>query len=83
MTVKWKKVSKKNQKKISGIEIQVATDPGFTNIVKTANGSKKKTSKVIKGLKSKKRYYVRIRAYKYAADGKHISYWKSKSSKVK
>ena len=83
MTVKWKKVSKKNQKKINGIEIQIATDPGFTDIVKTASGSKKKTSKVIKGLKPKTKYYVRIRAYKNAADGKHVSYWKYKSIKVK
>lgn len=83
MTVKWKKVSKKNKKKISGIEIQVATDPGFTNIVKISTGSKKKTSKVIKGLNPKTKYYVRIRAYKNASDGKHVSYWKSKSVKVK
>ncbi len=83
MTVKWKKVSKKNQKKIQGIEIQVATDPGFTDIVKTATGSKKKTSKAIKGLNPKTKYYVRIRAYKNAAGGKHVSYWKSKSVKIK
>lgn len=83
MTVRWKKVSKKNQKKISGIEIQIATDPGFTNIVKTTTASKKKASKAIKGLQSKARYYVRIRAYNNAADGKHVSVWKSKSAKVK
>lgn len=82
-TIKWKKVSKKNQKKIQGIEIQVATDPGFTNIVKTAKGSKKKTSKVVKGLKKKTKYYVRIRAYKNAADGKHVSAWKTKKVKIK
>ena len=82
-TIKWKKVSKKNQKKIQGIEIQVATDPGFTNIVKTATGSKKKTSKVVKGLEKKTKYYVRIRAYKNAADGKHVSAWKTKKVKIK
>ena len=81
--VKWKKVSKKNQKKISGIEIQIATDPGFTNIVKTTTASKKKASKTIKGLQTKTRYYVRIRAYNNAADGKHVSVWKFKSAKVK
>lgn len=83
MTVRWKKVSKKKQKKIQGVEIQIATDKNFTNIVKKTKGSKKKTSKVIKGLKSKKRYYVRIRAYKNAADGKHVSDWKSSHIKVK
>lgn len=80
VTVKWKKVSKKNLKKISGIEIQVATDPNFTNIVKTATAGKKKTSKAIKGLQPKTTYYVRIRAY---AAGNHYSVWKSKSAKVK
>lgn len=82
MTVKWKKVSKKNQKKIQGIEIQVATDPGFTNIVRTAYAGKKKTSKAIKGLSRKTVYYVRIRAYNNAG-GRHVSTWRSKSVKVK
>ena len=80
MTVKWKKVSKKNQKKISGIQIQVATDTGFTNIIASTTAGKKKTSKAIKGLQSKTKYYVRIRAY---AAGNHVSVWKSKSVKVK
>ena len=80
ITVKWKKVSKKNLKKISGIQIQVATDPDFTNIVKTATAGKKKTSKAIKGLQPKTKYYVRIRAY---APGDHYSVWKNKSAKVK
>ncbi len=80
ITVKWKKVSKKNLKKISGIQIEVATDPAFTNIVKTATAGKKKSTKVIKGLQPKTKYYVRIRAF---AAGSHFSAWKSKSVKVK
>ena len=80
LTVKWKKVSKKNQKKIKGIQIQVATDPGFTNIVKTTTAGKKKTSKKISGLQKKTKYYIRIRAY--GADN-HYSVWKSKSGKTK
>ena len=83
VNVKWKKVTKKNLKKIQGIEIQVATDPGFTDIVKTATAGKKKTSKKIKGLTSKQTYYVRIRAYKDAADGRHVSAWKAKKVKIK
>ena len=83
VTIKWKKVNKKNLKKIQGLEIQVATDPEFTNIVKTAISGKKKTSKKIKGLVSKQTYYVRIRAYKNAADGKHVSTWKVKKIKIK
>ena len=34
VTVKWKKVTKKNLKKIQGVEIEIATDAGFVNIVK-------------------------------------------------
>ena len=83
VNVKWKKVSKKDQKKIQGIEIQIATDPDFIDIVKTALASKKKSSKKIKGLTSKQTYYVRIRSYKDAADGKHVSAWKTKKIKVK
>ena len=82
LTVKWKKVSKKNQKKIQGIEIQVATDPGFTNIVYHAYAGKKKKSRVVKGLQSKAVYYVRVRAYNNAG-GTHVSDWRSRSGKVK
>jgi hypothetical protein len=84
VTVKWKKVSKKNKKRIAGIEIQVATDRGFTDIVKTANGKKTKTSAKVKKLKSKKTYYVRVRAYKNINGVKHVSKWSSvKKVKVK
>ena len=79
-TVKWKKVSKSNQKKIQGIQIQIATDSGFTNIVKVGTAGKKKASKTFKGLQSKTTYYVRIRAY---ATGNHYSVWKYKTVKVK
>ena len=82
-TVKWKKVSKKNLKKIQGIEIQVASDPGFNQIVKSTTAGKKKKSKTIKGLKPKTTYWVRIRAYKNASNGKHVSAWKVKKVKIK
>ena len=83
VTVKWKKVSKKNRKKIQGIEVQVATDKGFTQIVRSTKAGKKKVSKVVKGLKAKTTYWVRIRAYRNAADGKHVSAWKVKKVKTK
>ena len=83
VTVKWKKVGKKDQKKIQGIEIQISTDSGFQNIVKKTTAGKKKTSKKIKGLKSKTKYWVRIRAYRNDTAGKHVSAWKKKSFKVK
>ena len=82
VTVKWKKVSKKNKKKIQGIEIQYSYD-GFNTIAGTKYGKKTKTSLRIKGLKSKKKCWIRIRAYKNAPDGKHVSAWKNKTVKVK
>ena len=79
VTVKWKKVSKKNLKKIQGIEIRV-TGPGYN---KTFTAGKKKTSKKIKGLASKTKYTVSVRAYKWVGKVKHVSAWKSKTVKVK
>ena len=83
MTVKWAKLSKKNQKKVQGIEIQVSPNRNFSQIVKSTTASKKKASKTIKGLKKKTTYYVRVRTYRNAADGKHVSVWKVKKVKVK
>ena len=82
-TAKWKKVSKKNLKKIQGIEIQVAADPNFTSVVKSATAGKKKTSKKVSGLQKKTKYWVRVRAYRNGPDGKHVSAWKTKSVKTK
>ena len=79
ITVKWKKVSKKNRKKIAGIQIQYSTDRKFKKNAKTVTAKKTASSKKIKRLKSKKKYYVRVRAYKKAKGKMHISKW----SKVK
>ena len=78
-TVKWKKVSKKNLKKIQGIEIRVV-GPNYN---KTFTAGKKKTSKTVKNLKSGKKYTVSVRAYKWVGNVKHVSAWKSKKVKVK
>lgn len=79
VTVKWKKPKKNVLKQIQGIEIRV-TGPG---VDKTTTAGKKKTSKKIGGLKSKKKYTVQIRAYKNDGGVKHVSAWKSKTVKVK
>ena len=69
--VKWKK-----RANITGYQIQVATDKKFKKNAKTVVVKKQKTTTAtIKKLKSKKKYYVRIRTYK----GKKYSKW----SKVK
>lgn len=76
-TVKWKKVSAKNQKKIAKIEIQYSLDKTFKTGVKTVYGKKNATSKKITKLKSKKTYYIRIRAYKKSGGLVHVSKWSS------
>ncbi|MBQ6624007.1 MAG: hypothetical protein IJH57_05275 [Mogibacterium sp.] len=81
-TAKWKKVSKKNKKKIGGIEIQVQ-GPGV-NSNKLYTVSKGKTSKVIKVPKAKKKYKYRVRAYKGKGIKKQVSKWSGwKTVKVK
>ena len=80
LTVSWKKPAKSKLKKIKGVQIQVATDKNFTNIVKTKKVKKSKTSYTFKKLKKGQKYYVRVRYYK----GSQISKWSPvKSRKVK
>ena len=83
ITVKWKhfKQTKKTKaiwKKIKNVQVQCAADKGFKNIVKSAMVGKKKKKAVIKGLKKKTTYYVRVRYF----DGTGYSAW-SKVKKVK
>ena len=75
MTVKWKAVAKKNLKKTKKIQIQYSLDKKFSKGVKTKYASAKKTSLVVKGLKSKKKYYVRVRAYTKSGKTVHVSKW--------
>ena len=62
-TVKWKKLSSKNRKKISKIQIQYSTNKSFKKNVKNVYVKSSTTSRTIKKLKGKQTYYVRIRAY--------------------
>ena len=70
ITVKWKKQAKKMSKlRITGYQIQLATDKKFKKNKKTIKVKGcSKTSKTIKNLKKKKTYYVRIRTYKLFPD---------------
>ena len=77
--VKWKK-----QTGITGYQIQYSTNKKFKN-----KGSKIKTVKkpsttklIVKKLKSRKKYYVRIRTYKTVNGTSYYSEW-SKAKKVK
>ncbi|MBE6742281.1 MAG: fibronectin type III domain-containing protein [Ruminococcaceae bacterium] len=76
----WKSVSS-----IEGYQIQYSTTSNFKSGNKTVTVSGyKSTSKTVKSLKAKKKYYVRIRAYKTINGKKQYSSWsKSKSVTTK
>lgn len=66
MTVKWKKQAEQTD----GYQILYSTSSKFANAKKVMVSGKNLTSQKIKGLKSKKKYYVKIRTYKKVLDGK-------------
>ena len=82
LTAKWKKLSKKNRKKVDGIEVWVAQDNGFTTALVIKTAGKSKASKKFKGLEKKKTYYVKARTYKTVNGVKYVGNW-SKIKKVK
>ena len=74
--LKWKKLSGAD-----GYEIQYARNAKFTKNKKKVTVKKAAaTSKTIKKLKKKSRYYVRIRAYKKANGKTAYSKWSAKKS---
>ncbi len=77
MTVKWNKVSK-----VSGYELWYSTNSNFKKGVVKKKLSSSVTKKTYSGLKKKKTYYVKIRAYKNVNDGKKYGKWSSKKSVV-
>lgn len=84
VTVKWKKQPAKiNGSHITGYQIRLATNKKFTKNKKTVTvKGYKNVSKKIKNLKSKKRYYVKIRTYKSVGGDKCYSPW-SKARSIK
>ncbi len=74
LTIKWKK-GIQNQ----GYQIQYSTNKKFRGAETITVKGAKKTSVTLKKLKSKKKYYVRIRTYK----GVNGKYWYSPWSKTK
>ena len=70
---------------VTGYEIQVARNKKFTKSLKTINIKKAAISKkTIKKLKNKKKYFVRIRAYKTIDNTKYYGDWSQiKSKKIK
>ena len=83
LTIKWTKVTKKMSKsKITGYQIQLATNAKFTKNKKTVNvkGYSKTSVKVTK-LKAKTKYYVRIRTYMKVGKTTYYSPWSAKKYK--
>ncbi len=82
LTVKWQK----NVSNAAGYQVQYSTDKKFKKGVKTVTvKGKKNVSKTISKLKSKKTYYVRVRAYIDQGYGEKLytPWGKAKSIKIK
>lgn len=77
ITVKWAKVSG-----VSGYEIMWSTTSNFKRNFLSVKASSSKTSTTLKTAKSKKNYYVRVRAYKKTKSKTTYYPW-SKTIKVK
>ncbi len=78
--LKWKKM-KLNSQKVTGYEVQVCRSKSFMgNTLKTMKVTKVKCK--VAGLQRKKKYYVRVRAYKTIGNYTWYSRW-SKTKKVR
>lgn len=83
VTAKWKKLTKKNQKKADKIEVWVCPNKNFGAAdTKVKTVSKKKASVKVKGLGKKQTYYVKVRSIKTINGVKNVGAW-SKVKKVK
>lgn len=69
------KVSYQKDSRATGYEIWCATKSDFSNAKKVTVGSA--TSKVVSGLKSYTKYYVRVRSYKKCGSAKVTGNWSS------
>lgn len=79
LTVTWKK-----DKNVSGYQIKIATEKNFKGAKTYTVKSYKTYKKVIKKLKAKKKYFVKVRAYKTVGKSKvYGAYSAVRSCKVK
>lgn len=77
--VTWKKV-----KGVTGYQIEYSASRKFKKVGRITVGNGKTTTKTIRKLKSRKRYYIRIRAYRTVNGEKRYSKWsKVKNQRVK
>lgn len=73
---------KKQTTESSGYEVQYATASSFKGAKTVAVTSSKITSKKIAAVTSKRKYYVRVRAYKKVGNTKYYSAWSGVKSVV-
>jgi Fibronectin type III domain. len=80
LTAKWSA-----SKVFTGYELQVATDSAFTKNLKTITIADPNTSrKTVTGLKSDRRYYVRVRSYHIFEGTTYYGQWsETRNCKVK
>lgn len=74
-TVKWKK-----KKGVTGYQIQYGLKSNFKGARSVYVNKATTTSKKIKKLKARKKYYVRIRSYKVMKGRKYYSKWSAKKT---
>lgn len=78
------KVTWNKKKGVNGYQLQYSTSKKFKKAKKITIKKAKTTSKTIKKLKAKKKYYIRIRTYITVKGKKYYSKWsKAKSQKTK
>jgi hypothetical protein len=71
LTVKWKKISKQ----ISGYQIRYSTSKKFKNAKTVTIKNTKVSSKTIKKLSAKKKYYVQVRSFETVGGKNYYSDW--------
>lgn len=76
LKVIWKKI-----KNVEGYQIQYSTSSKFRKVKMITIKNAKATSRTLKKLKSKKKYYLRIRTYITVNGKKYYSNWSKKKSK--
>lgn len=76
ITVMWKK----GAGNIKGYQIEYSTNKKFKKAKKVIVNNRNVTKKILKKLKAKKKYYVRIRTYKLVAGKKYYSKWSGKKA---
>ena len=73
-TVKWKK----RTTQVTGYQVRYSTSSSMAGAKTTTITKYKTTSKTIKKLKAKKKYYVQVRTYKTVSGKKYYSGWSSR-----